>query len=84
MAAWLMQVRYESCTGVQVWRTSSRHLEGTVAAPTSKPDRYPVDDAKARVWAERTRRQAEAGELSDDAAYLARKLDEEKRKLKRR
>jgi hypothetical protein len=47
-------------------------------------DRDPKDDAKARKWADETRRRGEAGQLTDDSAYLARRLAEEKRKLKRR
>ncbi|MBA2327446.1 MAG: hypothetical protein H0V95_12500 [Actinobacteria bacterium] len=47
-------------------------------------ERDPQDDAQARAWAEEARRRGEAGELKDDSAYLARKLAEEKRKLKRR
>jgi uncharacterized protein YciI len=41
------------------------------------------DDASARRWAEEARRQAEAGKLADDSDYVAEKLAEEKRKLKR-
>ena len=48
-----------------------------------RPERDPKDDANAREWAERTRREAEAGKLVDDADYLAQKLAEEKRKIKR-
>ena len=54
-----------------------------MAAP-KRPERDPRDDAKARAWAAETRRRGEAGELTDDAAYLARKLAEEKRKLEKR
>ena len=54
-----------------------------VAEP-KRSERDPGEDAKARAWAEKTQRRAEAGELPDDAEYLARKLAEEKRKLKRR
>jgi hypothetical protein len=53
---------------------------------TARPDpsdRDPKDDADARKWAEDSRRQAEAGKLADDSDYLAQKLAEEKRKLKR-
>jgi hypothetical protein len=53
---------------------------------TARPDptdRDPKDDASARRWAEESRRQAEAGKLADDSDYLAEKLAEEKRKLKR-
>jgi len=53
-------------------------------ADPKRSERDTGDDAKAREWAEATRLRADAGELSDDAEYLARKLAEEKRKLKRR
>jgi hypothetical protein len=49
-----------------------------------RSDRDPRDDAAARRWAEETRREGEVGKLADDSEYLARKLAEEKRKLKRR
>lgn len=52
--------------------------------PNYPPDRDPEDDAEARAWAEQKRRQGEAGKLTDDSTYVKRKLDEEKRKLKRR
>lgn len=54
-----------------------------MSAPAERSDRDPKDDAAAREWSEETRRQAESGALADDSEYLARKLAEEKRKLKR-
>jgi len=55
-----------------------------MTARRNHSNRDPKDDAEARAWAEKTRRQGETGELGDDSAYVARKLAEEKRKLKRR
>jgi hypothetical protein len=46
-------------------------------------DRDEIADAAARRWAEETRRQGDVGEFADDSKYLARKLAEEKLKLKR-
>ena len=53
-----------------------------MTAKSDRSDRDPKDDAQARQWAEAARRQGEAGKLADDSDYLARKLTEEKRKLK--
>jgi hypothetical protein len=52
-------------------------------ARPDRSERDPKDDANAREWAENSRREAEAGKLVNDADYLAQKLAEEKRKLKR-
>ena len=52
-------------------------------ARPDRSERDPKDDANAREWAENSRREAEAGKLVNDADYLAQKLSEEKRKLKR-
>ena len=54
-----------------------------VPTQRDRSERDPKDDANAREWAERTRREAEAGKLVDDADDLAQKLAEEKRKIKR-
>jgi hypothetical protein len=54
-----------------------------MSAPVDDSDRDPNDDAAARKWSEETRRRAESGALNDDSEYLARKLAEEKGKLKR-
>jgi len=54
-----------------------------MTAKSDRSDRDPKDDAQARQWAEEARRQGEAGQLADDSDYVARKLTEEKRKLKR-
>jgi hypothetical protein len=52
-------------------------------AKSDGPDRDPKQDAAARVWAQETRRRGEAGELTDDSEYVARRLAKEKRKLER-
>ncbi|MCJ7795450.1 MAG: hypothetical protein MUQ56_01550 [Thermoleophilia bacterium] len=54
-----------------------------MTAKADRSDRDPKDDAQARQWAEEARRHGEAGQLADDSDYVARKLTEEKRKLKR-
>ena len=54
-----------------------------MSAPRERSGRDAEADAAARKWSEETRRKAETGALPDDSEYLARKLAEEKRKLKR-
>ena len=54
-----------------------------VPTQPNRSERDPKDDANARKWAEKTRRDAEAGKLVEDTDYPTQKLAEEKRKLKR-
>ena len=46
----------------------------------SKP-RDPEDDARARSWAAKIRREAEDGDLGEEGDYLTEKLAEERRRL---
>ena len=47
-------------------------------------ERDAEDDAEARRWAEEVRREAAESPLVDDAAFLERKLAEERSKLTRK
>ena len=51
------------------------------ATPKDDSDCDIADDAQARAWARSARRRAEAGLVKDDAAFLERKLEEERRRL---
>ena len=51
------------------------------ATPKDDSGRDTADDAQARAWARSARRRAEAGLVKDDAAFLERKLEEERRRL---
>ena len=46
-------------------------------------NRDPEDDARARAWAKEIREKAESDELENDGEYVAQRLAEEKRRLKR-
>lgn len=47
-------------------------------------DRDPEDDAEARRWVDKVKKNAQEGKLDDDRGFIAEKLAEVKRKLRSR